>query len=93
MATLEQKREIREKVNRLVADKFGGDYQKAFEHYDTGPKDGHVDAAELTLFLKDAGIGNWFTRDAWVEGIITELDSNHDGAISAAEFEAVLKHL
>ena len=93
MATEEQKREIREKVCRLVTAKFGGDYEKAFDFYDSSPKDGHIDAAELARFLKDAGIGNWFTRDAWVEGIINELDTDRNGAISAAEFSAVLKHL
>jgi Ca2+-binding EF-hand superfamily protein len=93
MATEAQKREVRDKLSRLVGEKFGGDYQKAFEFYDNGPKDGHIDAAELTQLLKDAGIGNWFTRDAWVEGIINELDADHDGAISAAEFGAVLKHM
>ena len=91
MATESQKREIKDNVGRLVAERFGGDFQKAFEHYDTTAKDGHIDAVELTQLLKDAGIGNWLTRDAWVEGIISALDANDDGAISAAEFDAILK--
>jgi Ca2+-binding EF-hand superfamily protein len=91
MASEEQKREVQDKVSRLVTEKFAGDYQRAFAHYDNGPKDGRIDAAELTQLLKDAGIGNWFTRDAWVEGIIDALDTDQDGAISATEFNAVLK--
>ena len=93
MATEEQKRELGKKLSRLVATKFGGDYQKAFDFYDSYPKDGYINAAELTRFLQDAGIGNWFTRDAWVDGIIEELDTEHNGAISAEEFNAILKHL
>ena len=93
MATVEQKREIQEKVTRLVTSRFDGDYHKAFDHYDSQPKDGKIGGAELRQMLRDAGIGNWLTRDAWVDGIISELDKDHDGMISAAEFEAVIKAL
>jgi len=93
MATVEQKREVQQKVSRLVAERFGGDYNKAFDHYDCQQKDGKISSGELIQLLKDAGIGNWFTRDAWVEGIIAELDTDNDGMISAAEFNAVIKSL
>ncbi len=93
MATAEQKREVQEKVGRLVADRFAGDYHKAFDHYDSHHKDGKISSGELMQLLKDAGIGNWLTRDAWIEGIITELDTDNDGMISAAEFNAVIKSL
>jgi hypothetical protein len=41
-ATEVQKNEIQEKVSKLVRDKFGGDYHKAFEHYAGDVKDGNV---------------------------------------------------
>ena len=93
MATVEQKREIQEKVCRLVTERFGGDYHKAFDHYDCQQKDGKISRGELLQLLKDAGIGNWLTRDAWIEGIISELDTDNDGMISAAEFNTVIKSL
>jgi Ca2+-binding EF-hand superfamily protein len=91
MATDAQKQELADKVSKLVADRFGGDYDKAFEHYDGDPKDGRITKAELGELLKDAGIGNWLTRGAWAGGIIAALDADKDGSISRPEFEAVLK--
>lgn len=90
-ASQEQKNEIRDKVSRLVRDQFGGDYHKAFDHYDSDVKDGKISGPELSKMLSDAGIGNWLTRSTWAAGIIAELDTNKDGSISEAEFEAVLK--
>jgi hypothetical protein len=91
MATEAQKRELTDKVNRLIKDRFGGDWHKAFEHYDSDKQDGRISKAELGLLLQDAGIGNWLTRGAWADGIIAALDANQDSAISGPEFEAVLK--
>lgn len=78
--------ELKEKVGRLVEDKFGGDLLKAFGHYDENT-DGKIDRDELIELLKDAGIGNWLTRGQWADGILAELDTDNDGAISAAELE------
>jgi len=89
MATEAQKKELTDKVSQLVAGRFGGDYAKAFDYYDTD-KDGRISKDELGALLSAAGIGNWMTRGAWATGIIAVLDANHDGAISAAEFQAVL---
>ncbi len=85
-----QKNELRDKVSKLVGDKFGGDYHKAFGHYDD-VKDGKISRRELGKLLGDAGIGNWLTRAAWASGIIAELDTDKDGSISKSEFEEVLK--
>ncbi len=93
MPTTAQKHEVQDKVTQLVAQRFDGDYAKAFDHYDSKPKDGKISAIELMQLLKDAGIGNWLTRDAWVDGIIAELDADHDGTISAEEFKAVIRSL
>jgi Ca2+-binding EF-hand superfamily protein len=79
-----QEKEVIQKVQELVKTKFLGDYLAAFKHYDLdsnaklGPKD-------LWGLLKDAGVGNWATREAWVQGIISELDKDHDGAVSIPE--------
>ncbi len=91
MATEAQEQELTEKVKKLIADRFAGDWHKAFEHYDNDPRDGRISKEELGQLLKDAGIGNWLTRGAWANGIIAALDADKDGTISGPEFEAVLK--
>jgi Ca2+-binding EF-hand superfamily protein len=91
MATDAQKQELVDKVSKLVADRFGGDYDRAFAHYDSAPKDGRITKAELGELLKDAGIGNWLTRGAWARGILAALDADKDGTISRPEFEAALQ--
>lgn len=89
MATEGQKRELSEKVARLMKERFGGDYGKAFAHYDADGN-GRIDRAELGRLLEDAGIGNWMTRGMWASGIVAALDADKDGTISGPEFEAVL---
>jgi EF-hand domain pair len=84
----DNERELKQKVSALVATKFGGDYKKAFDHYDAD-HDGGVDKSELGRLLSDAGVGNAFTRGAWTSGIITKLDSSKDAKIEWSEFEAV----
>jgi Ca2+-binding EF-hand superfamily protein len=90
MATDAQKKELQEKIGKLVANQFGGDYHKAFGHYD-GDRDGKINKAELEALVRDAGIGNWLTRGSWADGILAELDTDKAGSNSRAEFEAVLK--
>jgi Ca2+-binding EF-hand superfamily protein len=90
-ATEVQKNELRDKVSKLVRDGFGGDYHKAFDHYDGDVKDGKISSRELEKLLGDAGVGNRLTRSTWASGIIAELDTDKDGSISEAEFEDVLK--
>jgi Ca2+-binding EF-hand superfamily protein len=89
MATEAQKRELTDKVNRLIADRFSGDYGRALAHYDKN-QDGRVDRGELGQLLADAGIGNWLTRGAWAQGIVAALDADKDGTISASELNAIL---
>jgi Ca2+-binding EF-hand superfamily protein len=90
MASVENKRELEEKVTALVKSRFGGDYRAAFGHYDADG-DGAISKAELKALLKDAGIGSGLTRWAWAEGVIDELDADGDGHISWAEFDAVFE--
>ena len=87
MATEENKRELRDRVSALVGDRFGGDYRAAFGHYDAD-HDGAISKDELKALLADAGVGSSWTRWAWADGIIEELDANGDGVISWPEFAA-----
>src|SRR3954465_9425864 len=89
-ATKVQKDELRDKVGKLVRDRFAGDYQQAFDHYDCDVKNGKISRNELTKLLADAEVGNWLTRSTWATGIIAELDKDGDGSISEAEFREVL---
>jgi hypothetical protein len=82
-------RELKAKISRLVASQFGGDYKKAFAHYDSDG-DGAISKGELGSLLSDAGVGNGMTRGAWVKGIIEKLDHSGDGKIGWQEFEAVV---
>ena len=83
--------ELKTKVGKLVQEKFGGDYKRAFDHYD-GDHDGGVNKDELTRMLHDADIGNGFTRGVWASKIIEKLDGNHDGRIQWTEFQSGIHH-
>jgi Ca2+-binding EF-hand superfamily protein len=88
MASEANRRELEEKVAAQVAARFGGDYRAAFAHYDADA-DGAISTDELKALLADAGVGSSWTRWAWASGIMAELDTNGDGVIARAEFEAV----
>lgn len=90
MASEDQRRELVQKVSALVAARFGGDYQAAFKRYDADGN-GTISKDELKSLLAAAGIGSGLTRWAWANGIIDELDTDGDGAISWAEFDAVFQ--
>jgi Ca2+-binding EF-hand superfamily protein len=90
-ATEVQKKELLDKVAKLIKHKFAGGYHKAFDHYAHDIKDGKISKPELVKLLGDAGVGNWMTRGQWADGIIAELDKDRDGGISWTEFEEVLK--
>lgn len=90
MATETQKRELHAKLTALIETKFGGDRRLAFDHYDVDG-DGCVNTSELKILLSDAGIGNSFTRWAWANGIVEELDRRGDGMISWEEFVTAIE--
>jgi Ca2+-binding EF-hand superfamily protein len=54
-------------------------------------RNGKIGADELEELLKDAHVGNGFTRGAWVSGIIKKMDGSHDGEIDWREFSATLE--
>jgi len=86
----ENEKELKTKVSKLVSSKFGGDYKKAFGHYDAD-KDGAVSKSELVNLLSDANVGNGLTRGIWASKIIDKLDQNNDLGIQWAEFESVFR--
>jgi hypothetical protein len=83
--------ELKSKVHALVHQRFGGDFERMFEHYSRYRQgDERIDSDELNELLKDAGVGNFATRGAWVKGILDRLDTNRDRALSWAELNHIV---
>lgn len=89
-----EQQELIEKIEALLQKKYGAtdedSMKKLFLAYDAN-NDGKIDKDELMRLLKDADVGNTFTRGAWVKGVIEQLDKNADKAISWDEFKAATK--
>ncbi|MCK6552417.1 hypothetical protein L6R52_41700, partial [Myxococcota bacterium] len=83
-----EERELIDKVTRLADRRFGGDLQRMFRHY--AGQDQRISSSELTTFLTDAGVGNFLTRGAWVDGIMERLDTSHDGKLAWSELSKLL---
>jgi len=81
-----ERQELVTKISALVTAKFGGDYVACFNYYDAD-HNSKIDSNELYNALYDADIGNYFTRNAWVKGIIAALDTDRDGLLSFEEFQ------
>jgi Ca2+-binding EF-hand superfamily protein len=84
-----EQEELVQKVQALMTRRFGGatpeSMRKLFDAYDSDG-DGKIDARDLEALLVDAGVGNAFTRGAWVRGIISAMDQNSDKRIDWVEF-------
>src|SRR5690606_52906 len=87
MANDAQKRELQQKVTKLVDERYGGDWTTAFQAYARLGGTGGVDKTALAKLLEDAGVGNRLTRGAWTNGVMEVLDLNADASISWAEFQ------
>jgi Ca2+-binding EF-hand superfamily protein len=89
-----EQRELVEKIQALLHKKYGdhteASMRKLFDHYDTN-KDQKISSGELEQLLKDADVGNSFTRGAWIKGIIAKLDTSGDKLIDWAEFSTAVK--
>lgn len=89
-----EQQELIEKIEALLQKKFSAtdedSMKKLFLAYDAN-NDGKIDKDELMKLLKDADVGNTFTRGAWVKGVLEQLDRNADKAISWDEFKAATK--
>jgi Ca2+-binding EF-hand superfamily protein len=89
-----EQQELVEKIQKLLKKKYGDasmeSMKKLFLAYD---KDGDekIGAGELEQLLKDADVGNAFTRGAWIKGVIGALDKNADKKIDWQEFSAAVK--
>lgn len=81
------RKKLIEAVTALVEDQHGGDWRKCFDKYDTD-RDGRINADEVHQLLAEAGIGNWWTRENWVKGVMKAMDTSADGKISWVEFLA-----
>lgn len=79
--------ELIQKLTALVRTRFSGDFSEAFSHYATA---GLLGENELYTLFQDAGIGSWFTRKAYVRGLLAAVDTTGDDAVSYDEFEAVV---
>jgi Ca2+-binding EF-hand superfamily protein len=89
-----EQEELVEKIQKLLKKKYGDasieSMRKLFDAYDRN-KDERIDAGELEQLLKDADVGNAFTRGAWVKGVIAALDTNADKTIDWKEFSDAVK--
>ena len=88
-----EQQELVTKMKALVTRRYGDtsldNMRKLFDAYDTN-RDGKISAGELEGLLEDAGVGNAFTRGAWIKGIIEQLDQNNDQMIDWGEFTRAL---
>jgi hypothetical protein len=82
-------RDVAQRVDRLVTDRFGGDYRAAFQHYAGGARE--VGPAGVRSLLSDAGVGNGLTRGAYVDALMDRFDSNRSGGVSWQEFQGGLQ--
>ena len=93
MASKEQE-ELVAKIKKLLTKTYGDasveSMKKLFDAYDKNG-DQRIDAGELEQLLKDADVGNGFTRGAWVKGVIGALDTNADKTIDWNEFSDAVK--
>jgi Ca2+-binding EF-hand superfamily protein len=89
-----EQQELIEKIQSLLKKKYGDtsleSMRKLFDLYDKN-HDSRIDGNELEQLLKDADVGNSFTRGMWVKGIVSQLDKNGDREVDWEEFAAVVK--
>ena len=84
--------ELREKLTRVVRERFGGDWRAAFRHFDRN-NDLGINRSELKRLLTTARVGGDFTRDMWTDGILDRLDGvegPRDGKIQWREFQSAV---
>jgi Ca2+-binding EF-hand superfamily protein len=86
MANENEKQQLKEKLELLIAAKFEGDALTAFAYYDMDG-DGKMNRSELMDLLRDAGVGNWLTRGRWVDRIMATLDKDADGMIALDDLD------
>ena len=83
-------KELQDKVSSYVDAKFDGDYRKGFDHFDRDD-DGALNRSELYRVLEACDVGNFFTRSAWIDGILERCDANENSLLSWTEFAALIE--
>lgn len=81
--------EMGRKVDQLVRDRFGGDYQRAFQHYSGGARE--VSREGVMRMLNDAGVGNGLSRGFYADGVMDAFDTNRNRGVSWGEFQNGLR--
>jgi Ca2+-binding EF-hand superfamily protein len=81
---------IKDLLNKKYGDTSIESMRRLFDLYDTN-HDQKISEKELEQLLKDANVGNSFTRGMWIKGIISALDKNGDRQIDWAEFSAAVQ--
>lgn len=88
-----EQQELVDKIKALLTKKYGDtskeSMRKLFDAYDKNG-DQKISPSELEQLLKDADIGNSFTRGMWVKGIVGQLDTSGDKFIDWSEFSAAV---
>ena len=88
-----EKEELIDKVEKLLKRKYGNSsadsMRKLFDAYDKD-RDGKIGPSDVEQLLKDADIGNSFTRGMWVKGIMAEMDTKRDQWIDWEEFSSAV---
>lgn len=82
-------RDVAQRVDRLVTERFGGNYQAAFRHYAEGAQE--VGPSGVRRLLSDAGVGNGLTRGVYVDALMDRFDGNRSGGVSWQEFQTGLQ--
>lgn len=77
------------RVNNLVQQRYGGDYQRAFNAYAQGRPE--VSKAQVNRMLGDADVGNFLTRGAYTDAVMDRFDTNRNNAISWQEFQSGMR--
>jgi Ca2+-binding EF-hand superfamily protein len=83
---VENRQSVIRKVTEYVTTAYGGDWQKAFTAYAVNgqlTRDGVIDV------LKAADVGFLITRPAIAAQVMDLFDTNGDGSLSWAEFNAI----
>lgn len=83
------RQELRDRVEALVRERFGGSYRSAFDHYARNRVE-RIDAKGLVTLLDDAGLGTRWDGLVWASAINAEIDRDRDRGICWVEFAASL---
>ena len=97
----DSKDQVLGKVRTYVQTTFGGDYRKAFDHYDKlTTQNGKVDKEAIIRLLADAGVDTVVlvlgvpvsAAGKYAGTMIKEFDLDGDGQVDWNEFEAKFKN-